>query len=109
VPFSATSSSKSLRGAATNSSVPRISSARLPPPITCSSIPIYASATSRHHARIVVAGDVITIEDLGSHNGTYVNGNRVAGVMPLHAGDEIRIGSDCLIVWSRGSETQSLR
>ena len=72
-------------------------------------IPIYASATSRHHARVVVAGGTITIEDLGSRNGTYVNGNRAAGVIALHAGDEIRIGSACLIVWSRGGETASLR
>ena len=32
------------------------------------------------------------VEDLGSTNGTYVNGNRVDGVAPLGYGDELQIG-----------------
>ena len=38
---------------------------------------------SRNHARIVVEGDGWAIEDLGARNGTYVNGERVAGT-PRH-------------------------
>lgn len=71
-------------------------------------IPIFDSAASRHHARIVVSGSTVTLEDLGSRNGTYVNGQRVAGALELHTGDEIRIGTDVLILWSRTSETASL-
>ena len=48
--------------------------------------------TSRHHLRLMRAGDTITIEDLGSTNGTFVNGKRVSGVTPLQNGDMIGLG-----------------
>jgi DNA-binding winged helix-turn-helix (wHTH) protein len=48
---------------------------------------------SRHHARIVVAGDVATIEDLGSKNGTFVNNDAVTSSRTLKDGDRIRVGS----------------
>ena len=37
-------------------------------------------------------GDVIVLEDLGSTNGTYLNGEPLSGPQPLHDGDRIRIG-----------------
>ena len=46
---------------------------------------------SRHHARIRLAGDVCSLEDLGSANGTRVNGEPVAGSVPLAPGDVIRV------------------
>jgi DNA-binding winged helix-turn-helix (wHTH) protein len=48
---------------------------------------------SRRHARIVVAGDRAKLEDLGSKNGTYVNGRSVDRPTHLGDGDEIRLGS----------------
>ncbi len=48
---------------------------------------------SRHHARIIVSGDHATIEDLGSKNGTSVNGKRVRGTHPLGDGDAILFGT----------------
>ncbi len=48
--------------------------------------------TSRHHLRLMRSGDTITIEDLGSTNGTFVNGKRVSGVTPLQNGDMIGLG-----------------
>jgi hypothetical protein len=50
-----------------------------------------AFASSRH-ARLVPEGDVIVLEDLGSTNGTYLNGEPLRGPQPLHVGDRIRIG-----------------
>jgi DNA-binding winged helix-turn-helix (wHTH) protein len=47
---------------------------------------------SRCHARIFVAGTTATIEDLGSKNGTYVNGERLEQPTLLNNGDEIWIG-----------------
>jgi DNA-binding winged helix-turn-helix (wHTH) protein len=47
---------------------------------------------SRRHARIVVSRRGATIEDLGSKNGTYVRGTRIAGPAVLASGDAIRIG-----------------
>lgn len=48
-------------------------------------------AVSRNHAQIQREGDGYLIEDLGSNNGTYVNGQRVQK-QPLKDGDEIVIG-----------------
>ena len=47
---------------------------------------------SSHHARITRQGHVLVIEDLGSTNGTYLNGSPLSGPQPLHPGDRIRIG-----------------
>jgi pSer/pThr/pTyr-binding forkhead associated (FHA) protein len=49
---------------------------------------------SSRHARISRQGDVLVIEDLGSTNGTYLNGSPLEGPQPLHAGDRIRIGDN---------------
>jgi DNA-binding response OmpR family regulator len=46
---------------------------------------------SRHHARLRREGDQYTIEDLGSKNGTLVNGRRIAGPTLLSDGDEIQV------------------
>jgi FHA domain/CARDB len=47
---------------------------------------------SRHHAEIVMQGGRWVISDLGSANGTYVNGQRIHGPQVLGHGDLIRIG-----------------
>jgi len=47
---------------------------------------------SRCHARIMIAGTTATIEDLGSKNGTYLNGKRLQQPTILTNGDEIWIG-----------------
>lgn len=47
---------------------------------------------SRRHARFVVNGPSVIVEDLGSKNGTFVSGKRVAGPMALKPGDQVRIG-----------------
>ncbi len=49
----------------------------------------FASAS---HARLVPQGEVMVLEDLGSTNGTYLNGEPLRGPQPLHVGDSIRIG-----------------
>jgi DNA-binding winged helix-turn-helix (wHTH) protein len=48
---------------------------------------------SRRHARIVVAGGETTVEDLGSKNGTQVNGRRIRQPVALKDSDEIQVGS----------------
>jgi hypothetical protein len=47
---------------------------------------------SARHARVSRQGYVLVIEDLGSTNGTYLNGEPLSGPQPLHPGDRIRIG-----------------
>src|SRR4051812_3294598 len=46
---------------------------------------------SRKHCRLILDGDVIKVEDLGSSNGTYRNGERVQQT-ELTAGDTLQIG-----------------
>jgi pSer/pThr/pTyr-binding forkhead associated (FHA) protein len=48
--------------------------------------------SSGHHARIEPRRDGVWIEDIGSTNGTYVNGARLTGARKLLPGDLIRIG-----------------
>lgn len=58
---------------------------------------------SRRHARIVLQDGVISIEDLGSTNGTFVNGEKIQKGT-LHEGDRILIGTSILKV-ANASET----
>ena len=51
---------------------------------------------SRRHVRIVVDGQDVRIEDLGSANGTILNGERVAAA-PLRDGDKIQLGSTTIL------------
>ncbi len=53
---------------------------------------------SRRHAEIRLDEDRLSISDLGSTNGTFVNGVRIQGVYPLRVGDEIRVGHTVLSV-----------
>lgn len=52
---------------------------------------------SRHHCRLIVDADGLTVEDSGSTNGTYVNGDRVDRAR-LRAGDEVIVGKFHLVV-----------
>lgn len=52
---------------------------------------------SRHHARFVARGRDVSVEDLGSKNGTFVRGVRIDSRTPLQSGDEVQIGPIRLI------------
>jgi len=52
-------------------------------------------SVGRHHARIVPAThdpSHLTLHDLRSRNGTYVNGDRIDRPVALHSGDRLRLG-----------------
>ena len=53
---------------------------------------------SRHHCTIRVGADEATLVDLGSSNGTYLNGQRVRSQASLHTGDEVRLGSATFVI-----------
>jgi hypothetical protein len=54
---------------------------------------------SRRHAQIVQKGEGFTVEDLGSTNGTFVNGQRCMGSTPLHHGDRIEFGDTVSLIF----------
>ena len=72
-------------------------------------IQIDSPGISRYHARILVAEDTATLEDLGSKNGSYVNGTPVT-TRRLADGDEIRLGATVLTfrITSQTSQTETL-
>lgn len=50
--------------------------------------------TSRHHLQIIQHDDGhFTLSDFGSTNGTYVNGQKISGEIPLKDTDIVRIGN----------------
>jgi ABC-2 type transport system ATP-binding protein len=53
---------------------------------------------SRRHATFSPAGDGLTVQDLGSTNGTIVNGNRISGAVALNTGDRVEIGESVIDV-----------
>lgn len=50
------------------------------------------TAVSRMHAQIMKSSGAVTITDIGSSNGTFVNGMRITSPHPLMNGDELQIG-----------------
>jgi pSer/pThr/pTyr-binding forkhead associated (FHA) protein len=54
---------------------------------------------SRLHAVLENLGFAWSIRDLGSRNGTYLNGERISAERVLRSGDEVRVGKSRLIFW----------
>src|SRR5437016_4264375 len=53
---------------------------------------------SRLHAVFRCAGDAVEVEDLGSRNGTKVNGEQIAAVTQLRPGDSVEVGGTVIEV-----------
>jgi FHA domain-containing protein len=61
---------------------------------------------SRVHAAFERYGDAWSVRDLGSRNGTFVNGDRVIGERALHAGDEVLLGKLRVVFHSPGTSSR---
>ncbi len=53
---------------------------------------------SRHHCLLRTRGIEVTLSDLGSSNGTFVNAKRVLSQVTLASGDEVRVGKCRFVV-----------
>ena len=62
-------------------------------------ISISQTSVSRRHARLSRKGDRYYVEDLGSSNGTTLNGKFVQGATPLNTGDQIGLGAEVTLVF----------
>ncbi len=63
-----------------------------------STIPLDSERVSRLHARIARTGSRVLVEDLGSRNGTKLNGARIEGPTEVKSGDQIEIGPATVVV-----------
>jgi DNA-binding winged helix-turn-helix (wHTH) protein len=68
-----------------------------------------SASVSRRHARIIIDGERVTVEDLKSKNGTRVRGRQLKGPGRLADGDEIRFGSITVTfrIWAAGEATRT--
>lgn len=57
---------------------------------------------SRRHARLVVRALTVTVEDLQSSNGVFVNGKRIAKQQTLRDGDQFQVASASFVLKSEG-------
>jgi len=70
-------------------------------------VQILDGGISRRHAKLTYRAAECAIEDLGSRNGTKVNGQRVEGVQVLRRGDKIQLGAQTVLRLSHGSEPET--
>jgi predicted component of type VI protein secretion system len=61
---------------------------------------------SRHHMRLTRGAGGYTLEDLGSTNGTFINGQRLTGAKPLNPGDMIGMGETVTLGYERAQAGQ---
>ncbi len=67
-------------------------------------LPVADKMLSRQHARIVRdSNGGLSVEDLGSRNGTFLNGERLVSIQPLKPGDRITVGGVTLKVESEST------
>src|SRR4051812_20622551 len=64
-------------------------------------LPITDNTVSRKHFELVPEDGEWVLHDLGSSNGTYVNGGRVVDKKSLKLGDQIRLGRTILVFGSQ--------
>jgi pSer/pThr/pTyr-binding forkhead associated (FHA) protein len=63
--------------------------------VTCE-VQLTSGLVSRRHARLTLSGLGVSVEDLGSRNGVYVNSVRVVGSVRLKPGDRVSVGDEVL-------------
>ena len=65
-------------------------------------IQLQSNMLSRKHARLLREGEAFFIEDLGSGNGTFLNGKRIEARMPINHNDRVKLGPLLLRFESEG-------
>lgn len=64
-------------------------------------VPLTDNTVSRRHCEITLRDGVYVLTDLGSANGTYVNGLRVKASQVVRVGDQLRVGRSVMVFGSQ--------
>ncbi|MGA2490403.1 MAG: FHA domain-containing protein [Anaerolineales bacterium] len=67
-------------------------------------IVINDAEVSRRHARMELRGSAYVIQDLGSTNGTFVNGTRLSGIQVLNPGDTVTLGEGIVLAYESATD-----
>jgi pSer/pThr/pTyr-binding forkhead associated (FHA) protein len=67
-------------------------------------LPLTSPRVSRRHAQLTWDGERFVVEDLGSKNGTRINGTPVAGPTPIADGDTLEL-ADCRLEFQTSAPT----
>lgn len=70
-------------------------------------LPLSDNTVSRRHAELIPGDDGWVLRDLGSSNGTYINGLRVTNRYQLKLGDQIRVGRTLMVFGSQPGVTRA--
>ena len=70
-----------------------------------SDIPLVGEHTSRRHAKIIVSKTEVTLQDLDSANGTYVNGKKIKKAS-IEPGDELRFDTETFVLIGPGKKVE---
>jgi hypothetical protein len=57
-----------------------------------------------NHARLELRQGKLWIGDVGSPTGTFVNGDPILGMVPVHHGDRVQVGNTTLVIATRGED-----
>jgi hypothetical protein len=62
-------------------------------------VAINDAEVSRKHAKLSLHGSAYVIQDLGSTNGTFINGQRITGTQVLNPGDTVSFGENIVLMY----------
>jgi signal transduction histidine kinase len=71
------------------------------------SLPLSDNTVSRRHCELLPIDGEWIVRDLGSSNGTYLNGGRVMASAPLKIGDQIRVGRTLMVFGAQPGVTRA--
>src|SRR5438128_8443282 len=69
-------------------------------------LPLTDNTVSRRHAELMPGDDGWVLRDLGSSNGTYINGLRITNKYALKLGDQIRVGRTLMVFGAQKGVTK---
>jgi pSer/pThr/pTyr-binding forkhead associated (FHA) protein len=71
---------------------------------TSNFISINDAEVSRKHARMELRGSSYVIQDLGSTNGTFINGNRISSMQVINPNDIVSFGESIVLIYGTVSD-----